>query len=104
MKAGLYATIVFLYFHSIVLGGGPHSIATEIVQKAKSECDSFEGGKFNATEQAITLHDFTGDGRPEEVVDASQFSCSTGGVIVGWLRWNIFMGDCRWKSIRISCA
>ena len=77
MKAGLYATIVFLYFHSIVLGGGPHSIATEIVQKAKSECASFNGGKFHATEQTITLHDLTGDGRPEEIVDASQFSCST---------------------------
>ena len=83
MKVGLYATIVFIYFHAIVLGGGPHSIATEIVQKAKSECASFEGGKFNVTERAITLHDFTGDGQPEEVVDASRFSCSTVALLWG---------------------
>jgi len=64
--------------------GGEHlTIATEIIQKAKSECASFEGGKFNATEQAITLHDITGDGRPEEIVDASQFSCSTSASMWG---------------------
>ncbi|MFT5396711.1 MAG: hypothetical protein ACI85N_001916 [Gammaproteobacteria bacterium] len=59
------------------------TIATEIVQKAKSECTSFEDGKFNTTEQAITLHDFTGDGRPEEIIDASQFSCSSSASMWG---------------------
>jgi hypothetical protein len=29
------------------------------------------------------LHDFTGDGRPEEVVDAAQFSCSTAASMWG---------------------
>ena len=53
------------------------AMATEIVQKAKSECANFESGKFNTTKETITLHDLTGDGRPEEIVDASQFSCST---------------------------
>ena len=77
MQVILYISIVLLYFSSIVLGGEHRPIATEIIQKAKSECVELDDGKFNATEQAITLHDFTGDGRPEEVVDASQFSCST---------------------------
>ena len=77
MQVILYITIVLLYYSSIVLGGEHLPIATEIIQKAKNECDELDDGKFNATEQAITLHDFTGDGRPEEVVDASQFSCST---------------------------
>jgi len=76
MKAILFASVVLLSFSSNVLGDELLPIATEIVQKAKSECASFEGGKFNATEQTITLHDLTGDGRPEEIVDASQFSCS----------------------------
>ena len=77
MQVILYITIVLLYFSSIVLGGEHLPIATEIIQKAKNECAELDDGKFNATEQAITLHDFTGDGRPEEIVDASQFSCST---------------------------
>ena len=77
MKAILFASIVLLCFSSTVMGDEHLTLASEIVQKAKSECASFEGGKFNATEQTITLHDFTGDGRPEEIVDASQFSCST---------------------------
>ncbi len=83
MKVILSASIVLLCFSSTVTGGEHLTIATEIVQKAKSECASFEGGKFNATEQTITLHDFTGDGRPEEIVDASQFSCSTSASMWG---------------------
>jgi hypothetical protein len=83
MKAILFVSIVLLCFSSTVLGGEHLPIATEIVQKAKSECASFEGGKFNATEQAITLHDVTGDSRPEEVVDASEFSCSTSASMWG---------------------
>ena len=59
------------------------AMATEIVQKAKSECANFESGIFNTTEETITLHDFTGDGRPEEIVDASQFSCSTSASMWG---------------------
>lgn len=77
MKAILFAALVLPYSASIVSGAEPLPTATQLVQKAKSECNSVEGGKFNAAEQAITLHDFTGDGRPEEVVDASRFSCST---------------------------
>jgi hypothetical protein len=77
MKAVLFVNIVLLCFSSSVMGGEHSTIAAEIVEKAKSECASFKGGRFDATEQTITFHDFTGDGRPEEVVDASQFSCST---------------------------
>ena len=83
MKAILFASIVLLSFSSSVLGDELLPIATEIVQKAKKECASFENGTFHATEKTITLHDFTGDGRPEEVVDASQFSCSTSASMWG---------------------
>ena len=55
MKVILCASIVLLCFSSTVLAGEYLTIATEIVQKAKSECSSFEGGKFNATEQTITF-------------------------------------------------
>ena len=83
MKAILFDSIVLLSFSSIVVADEPLPIATELVQKAKKECAGFEGGSFHATEQAITLHDITGDGRPEEVVDASQFSCSTSASMWG---------------------
>lgn len=82
MKTILSASF-FLCFSSTVIGNEHLTISAEIVQKAKSECASFEGGKFNETEQAITLHDLTGDGRPEEIVDASQFSCSTSASMWG---------------------
>ena len=77
MRVILYITIFFLYFSSTVFGAESLSIAAKIVQKAKSECAALENGEFNATGQAITLLDLTGDGRSEEIVDASQFSCST---------------------------
>jgi hypothetical protein len=77
MRFILLITIIFTYLLSPVYGAERLPLATEIVHKAKRECAEIDDGKFNATEQAITLHDFTGDGRPEEIVDASQFSCST---------------------------
>jgi hypothetical protein len=83
MKNILCASLIFLCFSSTVIGGETQTIATEIVQKARSECTELEGGKFNSTEGTITLHDFTGDGRPEEIVDASQFSCSTSASMWG---------------------
>ena len=52
-------------------------LATEIVQNAQRDCNEFENGTFHSTEKTITLHDLTGDGRPDEIIDASQFSCST---------------------------
>ncbi len=50
---------------------------TKIIQNAKNECTNFSNGKFDITERAITLYDFTGDGKLEKIVDSSQFSCST---------------------------
>jgi hypothetical protein len=83
MKLILWGTIIFFIFSSIVFGMEHLSLATEIVQKAKNECTKLDDGKFNATDQAITLHDLTGDGQPEEIVDASQFSCSTAASLWG---------------------
>ena len=83
MQAILFVSVVFLLIASSVTAGEHPVSAAEVVAKAESECAGFEGGKFNATEQAITLHDFTGDGRPEEVIDASQFSCSTAASLWG---------------------
>jgi len=97
MKKILCATLVPLCFSSIGIGGEHVTMTTEIVQTAKDECANFEGGKFNTTEKAITLHDFTGDGRPEELVDASQFSCSTSvsmwGGSGGTLLWVLAEGE-----------
>ena len=96
MKAILSVSTLLLCFSTTVIGGEQMTLATEIVQKAKNECASFEGGTFDATEQAITLHDITGDGRAEEIVDASQFSCSTSasmwGGSGGTLLWVVVAG------------
>jgi hypothetical protein len=83
MKVGLFVSVVLLGFSSSGMGGEPTPTAAGLVERAKSECASFEGGKFHATDQAITLHDFTGDGTPEELVDASRFSCSTSASMWG---------------------
>ena len=82
MKTFLFASL-FLGFSSIVLGSDQLTNSSRIIQKAKNECASFDGGEFNATEGAITSYDFTGDGQPEEVVDASQFSCSSAASMWG---------------------
>ena len=83
MKAFLYATLVLLCCSANISSAEPLSSAMDIFRNAERDCASFEGGKFSRTELAITYYDFTGDGRPEQVVDASQFSCSTAASMWG---------------------
>ena len=91
MRFILFITIILTYLLSPVYGAERLPLATEIVQKAKNECTKLDDGKFNATEQAIALYDLTGDGRPEEIVDASSVFMLHCGVPVEWHRWNISM-------------
>ena len=83
MKTVPFGFIFLLLFTSFAIGGEQKTVATELVEKARNECTSIDDGKFHSTEKTIILHDFTGDGRPEEVVDASQFSCSTSASLWG---------------------
>jgi hypothetical protein len=79
----LYAAIALLYFSPNVSDAEHPALASEILQQAANQCAAFEDGKFQATAQAVTWHDLTGDGRPEVIVDASQFSCSTAASLWG---------------------
>ena len=83
MKVFALVSAAPLFFSLSAAGGELSASAAELVETAKTECARFENGKFNATDQTITLHDLTGDGRPEEIVDASQFSCSTSASMWG---------------------
>ena len=49
----------------------------EIVKQAKQECSSFENGVLDIGDKAVSYVDLTGDGKPDEIVDAGQFSCSS---------------------------
>jgi hypothetical protein len=77
MRFLLFLALMLTFITSEAQANESSSLANQILQKAKRDCNSFENGSFHSTEKAITLHDITGDGRPEEFVDASQFSCST---------------------------
>ena len=77
MKTILFLGLTMLSLLTSVPAAEFSSLSLEIIQKAEKDCASFEAGKFSSSEEAVTLHDFTGDGIPEEVVDGSQFSCST---------------------------
>ncbi len=96
MRWRLTASLVLLFSSLAVLARADEA-ATLIVQKAMSECASFNNGTFNSTEKTITLHDLTGDGRPEEIVDAAQFSCSSAaslwGGSGGTLLWVVVDGE-----------
>ena len=58
---------------------------------------------------AVSTYDFTGDGQPEEIVDASQFACSTAasmwGGTGGTMLWAVVDGQPyeflahRWKVV-----
>ncbi|MGD9095721.1 MAG: hypothetical protein PVJ58_07410 [Chromatiales bacterium] len=96
MKFILYCTLVLLHFSSIATAAEYSPAVAEILRKAESQCAGFEGGQFHMEESAVSAHDFTGDGLPEEVVDASQFACSTAasmwGGTGGTLLWVVVDG------------
>jgi hypothetical protein len=108
----LLAVLILVFIPILVAGNEPMHPATEIVQKAKQTCNDFENGIFQTTQKTITLHDITGDGRLEQFVDASQFSCSsaltlwggTGGTYL-WIvvdgKPHEFLGK-TWKVVEVD--
>ena len=103
-------TVLVLFCFSLAANASENeTAATAIFQKAISECKGIDGGEFDSTERTTTLHDLTGDGRPEEIVDATQFSCSTAaslwGGSGGTYLWAIVDGKAyeflahRWKVV-----
>ncbi|MDZ4310779.1 MAG: hypothetical protein U1A24_09530 [Cypionkella sp.] len=48
-----------------------------ILAEAKADCASLDGGTFSAPEDAVTAVELTGEGAPEQLVDAAKFQCST---------------------------
>jgi hypothetical protein len=79
-----------------VSAAGPSVAAEEILQRATRDCGGFEKGVFASTPGAIQHHDFNGDGKPDELIDASQFACSTAaslwGGSGGTLLWAVIDG------------
>ncbi len=97
MRSLAVVFVTFIVLPTLALAGEPLPLATQIVQQAKQECNSLDNGSFHSTEKTITLHDITGDGRPEEFIDASQFFCSTAltlwGGTGGTFLWVIVDGE-----------
>jgi len=48
-----------------------------VIAQARADCRSFENGTLTVAENAIVQADLTGDGRPEEIVDSREFTCSS---------------------------
>ena len=53
------------------------SVAANVLEHARDYCRSLDDGEFYAQEGAVTQLDVTGDGVANQLVDASQFACST---------------------------
>lgn len=111
MKHSPWVCLTLLIMSSFVFAApsSPSPIAKNIVHNAKKECAQFENGQFETTKHAITRHDLTGDGHPEEIIDAGQFACSTSvsmwGGSGGTMLWVIVNGKAyeflanRWKIV-----
>jgi hypothetical protein len=108
MKFILYSTLLLLHLFSFAFAADHSPAAASLVKKAESEC-GYQGGQFHMEDSAISTYDFTGDGKPEEIVDASQFACSTAasmwGGTGGTMLWMVVDGTSyeflahRWKVV-----
>ncbi|MEE4173678.1 MAG: hypothetical protein V2I57_05445 [Xanthomonadales bacterium] len=109
MKSKLVIALGLLCLSFAAIASDNETTAEAIFQEAINECKSLDEGEFDSTERTTTLHDLTGDGRPEEIVDASQFSCSSAaslwGGSGGTFLWVIVEGKAyeflahRWKVV-----
>lgn len=87
---------------------------TKILDEAKADCASLENGVFDAPAGTVNNVDLTGDGNPEQIVDASKFVCSTsasywggtGGsqvsLVIGAKRVDYFAQE--WRIVRWNDA
>ncbi|MGP1394642.1 MAG: hypothetical protein ACTS3R_03945 [Inquilinaceae bacterium] len=60
--------------------GGPaeaSEAAGKIVEEARADCAAFDSGVLSTTDRTVLSVDLTGDGRPDDLVDTSEFSCSS---------------------------
>ena len=83
MRIIIISLLLLIFVPGITRANEPSALALDILEKAKQDCNGFENGRFEATEKAVSLHDITGDGTPEEFVDGAQFSCSTALTLFG---------------------
>lgn len=64
----------------LILAGQPvlaSDAGQRVIDQARADCRAFENGVLEGMEQAIAFADLTGDGKPEEIIDARRFSCSS---------------------------
>jgi hypothetical protein len=94
-----YAVTIILFFIVLPCVAWPEesfTTAEDLIEQARHDCHQFDNGLFQATERSIRYYDLTGDGFPEALVDASQFSCSTAlslfGGTGGTFLWVIVAG------------
>ncbi len=112
MKSILHISLILFIFSTSIASQEISSFSSKIIHKAEQDCSAFNSGEFSLTGGAVTLHDFTGDGKPEEVIDGSQFACSTAltlwGGTGGTLLWIIVENEIheflahKWRVIDVD--
>ena len=112
MKFILHGVMVLFLLVPVFAAAGYSPAVAEILRKAEAQCAGFEEGKFHMEDSAVSSFDFTGDGQPEEVVDAAQFACSTAasmwGGSGGTMLWVVVGGNPyeflahRWRVVDVE--
>lgn len=73
--------ILFLLLFTVVVINAPTARASQaantIIEEAREICRSFDNGVLETGSGAISRVDLTGNGKPDEIVDHGEFSCST---------------------------
>ena len=72
-----FAYMVIVVLAGDVMASPAADTAEDLLEQARQHCRSIKNGEFHAQNDAVTQLDVTGDGVPDQVIDASQFACST---------------------------
>ncbi len=61
--------------------GNNEAALRQVIEAAEADCQGYQDGKLILTRKAWPTVDLTGDGRPEMIVNAGEFRCSTAATL-----------------------
>ena len=78
----LRLSVVLAVLLAFVCVASASETGEKIVSAAKASCAE-QKGEFKVAKNAVTKFDLTGDNKPDEIVDAAKFTCSTAASLYG---------------------
>ena len=80
---GRWIALVSGLLWAMALPAAAQVTADGVIDEARQQCQGFEQGVFETTDDVLAQVDISGDGNPDTLVDGHGFRCSSGSLYCG---------------------